>query len=87
MLDFCKLEIHNLFYEILPQCSFIRELQFVGGDKVSFLITIATNTNIALSNVFNSLMQHIDTSKYPPSHSIYSVVNKARVGFYNDEMA
>ena len=59
----------------------------VGGDTDRFFLTIATDTNISLSDVFNNLAQHIDTSNYPPSHPLYSNVNKAKLGCFKDETA
>ena len=85
VLDYSKLEMYNLFYKILPQCPLIKKLQLVGGDTDSFFLTIATNIKHTLSDVFNNLAQHIDTSNYPPSHSLYSSVNKAKLGCFKDE--
>ena len=87
VLDFSKLEMYKLYYETLPQCSLIKKLQLVGGDTDSFFLTIATDTHITLSDVFHSLAQHIDTSNYPPSHPLYSAVNKAKLGCFKDETA
>ena len=87
VLDYSKLEMYNLFYKILPQCPLIKKLQLVGGDTDSFFLTIATDTHITLSDVFNNLAQHIDTSNYPPSHPLYSTVNKAKLGCFKDETA
>ena len=87
VLDYSKDEMFNLFYKILSQCPLIKKLQLVGGDTDSFFLTIATDTHIALSDVFNSLAQHMDTSNYPPSHPLYSTVNKAKLGCFKDETA
>ena len=85
VLDYSKLEMYELFYKTLPQCPLIKKLQLVGGDTDSFFLTIATDIDVTLSDVFNSLAQHIDTSNYPPSHPLYSVVNKAKLGCFKDE--
>ena len=87
VLDYSKLEMYNLFYRTLPQCPLIKKLQLIGGDTDSFFLTIATDTNITLSDVYNNLAQHIDTSNYPPSHPLYSSVNKAKLGCFKDETA
>ncbi len=87
VLDYSKLEMYDLYYKMLPQCPLIKKLQLVGGDTDSFFLTIATDINITLSDVFNSLAQHMDTSNYPPSHPLYSTVNKARLGCFKDETA
>ena len=87
VLDYSKLEMYNLFYKILPQCPLIKKLRLVGGDTDSFFLTIATDKNITLSDVFNSLAQYIDTSNYPLSHPLYSTVNKAKLGCFKDETA
>ena len=86
VLDYSKLEMYQLYYKILPQCPLIKKLQLV-GDTDSFFLTIATDTHITLSDVFNNLAQHIDTSNYPPSHALYSAVNKAKLGCFKDETA
>ena len=85
VLDYSKLEMYELFYKTLPQCPLIKKLQLVGGDTDSFFLTIATDKHITLSDVFNSLTQFVDTSNYPPSHPLYSVVNKAKLGCFKDE--
>ena len=87
VLDYSKIEMYQLFYKILPQCPLIKKLQLVGGDTDSFFLTIATDTHIKLSDVYNNLAQHIDTSNYPPSHPMYSTVNKAKLGCFKDETA
>ena len=87
VLDYSKIEMYNLYYNILPQCPLIKKLQLVGGDTDSFFLTITTDMNITLSDVFNNLAQHIDTSNYPPSHPMYSTVNKAKLGCFKDETA
>lgn len=85
VLDYSKLEMYQLYYHILPQCPLIKRLHLVGGDTDSFFLTIATNKNVTLSDVFHNLAQHIDTSNYPPAHPLYSAVNKAKLGCFKDE--
>ena len=85
VLDYSKLEMYELFYKTLPQCHLIKKLQLVGGDTDSFFLAIATDTKYTLSDVFNNLAQHIDTSNYPSSHPLYSTVNKAKLGCFKDE--
>ena len=87
VLDYSKLEMYNLFYDILPHCPLIKKLQLVGGDTDSFFLTIATEPHITLSDVFSNLAQYIDTSNYPTSHPMYSNVNKAKLGCFKDETA
>ena len=87
VLDYSKLEMYTLYYKTLTQCPLIKKLQLVGGDTDSFFLSIVTDKNITLSDVFNSLAQHIDTSNYPPSHPMYSTVNKAKLGCFKDETA
>ena len=87
VLDYSKLEMYHLFYKILSQCPLIQQLHLVGGDTDSFFLTIATDMHITLPDVFNNLAQHIDTSNYPPSHPLYSAVNKAKLGCFKDETA
>ena len=85
VLDYSKLEMYELFYETLPKCPIIKKLRLVGGETDSFFLTISTNTNHTLSDVFNNLARHIDTSNYPTSHPLYSTVNKAKLGCFKDE--
>ena len=87
VLDYSKLEMYNLYYKVLSQCPLIKKLQLVGGDTDSFFLNIVTDTNIMLSDVYNSLAQHMDTSNYPSSHPMYSTVNKAKLGCFKDETA
>ena len=87
VLEFSKLEMYELYYQILPQCPLIKKLQLIGGDTDSFFLTIATDKHIELSDVFHSLAQHIDTSNYPLAHPLYSTVNKAKLGCFKDETA
>jgi len=87
VLDYSKLQMYKLFYRTLPQCPLIKKLQLVGGDTDSFFLNISTDTNITLSDVYNNLAQHIDFSNYPPSHPMYSTVNKAKLGCFKDETA
>ena len=79
--------MYNLFYRVLSQCPLIKELRLVGGDTDSFFLTIATEPHLSLSDVFVGLKQHIDTSNYPPSHPLYSITNKAKLGCFKDETA
>ena len=86
VLDYSKLQMYKLFYRKLPQCPLIKKVQLV-GDTHRFFLNIATDVNVTLSDVFNNLTQHIDFSNYPPSHSMYSTVNKAKLGCFEDETA
>ena len=87
VLDYSKIEMYNLFYSILPHCPLIKKLHLAGGDTDSFFLTISTDKHITLSDVFNNLAQHMDTSNYPSSHPLYSTVNKAKLGCFKDETA
>ena len=87
VLDYSKLEMYNLFYKTLPQSPLIKKLKLVGGDTDSFFLAITTDARISLTDVFNSLSQHLDTSNYPPSHPSYSIANKAKLGCFKDETA
>ena len=87
VLDYSKLEMYQLYYKNLPQCPLIKKLELVGGDTDSFFLTIATDINVSLSDVFHSLSNYIDTSNYPPSHPLYSIKNKAKLGCFKDETA
>jgi hypothetical protein len=85
VLDYSKLEMYELFYETLPQCSLINKLKLLGGDTDSFFLEIHTSKDISLSDIFKELSCYIDTSNYPLSHPMYSIQNKAKLGCFKDE--
>lgn len=87
VLDYSKLEMYNLYYNILRKCPLIRQPELVGGDTDSFFLALHTDKNISLSDVFSSLDIHFDSSNYPPDHPLYSTLNKAKLGCFKDEAA
>jgi len=87
VLDYSKLEMYNLYYNILRKCPLIRQPDLVGGDTDSFFLALHTNTNISLNDVFSNLKEFFDSSNYPQDHPMYSASNKARLGCFKDEAA
>ena len=85
VLDYSKLEMYNLYYNILQKCSLIKKAELVGGDTDSFFLAITTDTGIGLHDVFETLSQHLDSSNYNTNHFLYSNNNRARLGCFKDE--
>ena len=85
VLDYSKLEMYNLFYNILRKCPLIRQPDLVGGDTDSFFLAIKTDKNVSLADVFKSLSKYFDSSNYPQDHPLYSTSNKAKLGCFKDE--
>ena len=85
VLDFSKLEMYNLYYNILCQCPLIRQPDLVGGDTDSFFLALHCAQNIKLTDIFSYLKQYFDSSNYPKDHPLYSIDNKAKLGCFKDE--
>ena len=84
VLDYSKLEMYNLFYKVLPQCSLIKSMELVGGDTDSFFLSITTESRYNLTDVFTDMKAFIDTSNYSTHHPLFSTQNKARLGCFID---
>ena len=87
VLDYSKLEMYNLYYNVLRQCRLIRQPELVGGDTDSFFLALHTHRSILLSDIFSDLEQYLDSSNYPQDHPLYSAANRARLGCFKDEAA
>jgi len=87
VLDYSKLEMYNLFYNILRKCPLIRQPDLVGGDTDSFFLALHTNKNVSLNDVFSNLKVFFDSSNYPNDHPLFSASNKAKLGCFKDEAA
>ena len=87
VLDYSKLEMYNLYYNILRKCPLIRQPELVGGDTDSFFLALHTDKNVQLGDVFKNLSQYFDSSNYPQDHPLYSAANKAKLGCFKDEAA
>ena len=87
VLDYSKLEMYNLYYNVLRKCPLIRQPDLVGGDTDSLFLALHTDKNVGLGDVFKSLLQYFDSSNYSQDHPLYSAVNKARLGCFKDEAA
>ena len=87
VLDYSKLEMYNLYYNIFRKCPLIRQPELVGGDTDSFFLALHCHKNISLSDILLSLRQFFDSSNYPSDHPLYSISNKAVLGCFKDEAA
>jgi hypothetical protein len=87
VLDYSKLEMYNLYYNILSKCPLIRQPDLVGGDTDSFFLALHSKRDVSLVDIFRSLSQYFDASNYPQDHPLYSTANKARLGCFKDEAA
>ena len=87
VLDYSKLEMYNLYYNILRKCPLIRQPELVGGDTDSFFLALHTDKNVQLGDVFKNLSEYFDSSNYPQDHPLYSAANKAKLGCFKDEAA
>ena len=87
VLDYSKLEMYKLFYEILKPCPLMREVRLMGGDTDSFFLAITTQKDLNFNEVWKSLKEYFDSSNYKPTHPLYSLKNKARLGCFKDESA
>ena len=87
VLDYSKLEMYNLYYNILRQCPLIRKTELMGGDTDSFFLSLHTSKQVTLADIFRHLGQYFDSSNYPQNHPLFSTANKARLGCFKDEAA
>jgi hypothetical protein len=89
VLDLSKLVMYQLYYEQLPlyEQRFGGKIRAVGGCTDSLfllLLKISLRRELLPAMLANGLL---DTSNYPPTHSLYSVAQKARLGYIKDEGA
>ena len=87
VLDYSKLEMYQLFYKILKPCPLVKEVRLLGGDTDSFFLGITTQKDLNFNEVGKSLEKYFDTSNYNPTHPLYSIQNKAKLGCFKDETA
>lgn len=55
VLDYSKLEIHNLHYNVLHSSLLIRQSKLVGRDTDSFFLAFHTDRTVSLGDVFRHL--------------------------------
>jgi hypothetical protein len=89
VLDLSKLVMYQLYYEQLPlyEQRFGGKIRAVGGDTDSLfllLLNISLRRELLPAMLADGLL---DTSNYPPTHSLYSAEQKARLGCIKDEGA
>ena len=87
VLDYSKLEMYNLYYNVLRKCPLIKQPELVGGDTDSFFLALHTEKGVGLGDIFKSLAQYFDSSNYPQDHPLYSAANKAKLGCFNPSTA
>ena len=87
VLDYSKLEMYKLFYKILKPCPLMRDVRLMGGDTDSFFLAITTQKDLDFNEVWKSLNDYFDSSNYKPTHPLYSLNNKAKLGCFKDESA
>ena len=85
VLDYSKLEMYNLYYNVLRKCPLIRQPELLGGDTDSFFLAFHTTQEVSLNDIFRYLRAYHDSSNYPQDHPLYSTANKARLGCFKDE--
>ena len=85
VLDFAKLEMYKLYYDIIKKCKCVKNVELLGGDTDSFFLAITTNKSIEIDDIFKELSPYFDSSNYPQNHPLYSISNKARLGCFKDE--
>ena len=87
VLDYSKLEMYTLYYNVLRKCPLIRQPELVGGDTDSFFLALHTEKGVSLGEIFKHLSKYFDSSNYPQDHPLYSAANKAKLGCFKDEAA
>ena len=87
VLDYSKLEMYKLFYEIIRPCPLIRQARLMGGDTDSFFLALTTHKDLNFDEVWKSLRKYFDSSNYKSTHPLYSLDNKAKLGCFKDEAA
>ena len=85
VLEYSKLEMYNLYYNVLHSCPLIRQPELLGGDTDSFFLALHTTPEVKLEDIFQALATYFDSSNYPQDHSLFSTSNKAKLGCFKDE--
>ena len=84
VLDFSKVVMYKLF-DAWKENTLCDNVQLIGGDTDSFFMEIESSYD--RDTILKSMSHIFDSSNYPPSHPLYSEVNKARLGCFKDEAA
>jgi hypothetical protein len=79
ILELSKHTMFSFFYNVLTDKNFKIDLGF--SDTDSFLFK--TDNSKAYEKKMMSLM---DFSNYPPDHKLYNISNKAKLGYFKDEL-
>ena len=85
VLDYSKLEMYKLFYDVLKSNPLMKDVRLLGGDTDSFFLAITTHKDINFNSVMSYLKPYFDSSNYPNTHPLFSLDNKAKLGCFKDE--
>ena len=55
-------------------------------DTDSFLIKVQAQQSVSYSHLINRILPALDTSNYPSDHKFFSTNNKAKLGYFKDEL-
>ena len=81
VLDASKIMMYRLLDQ-LKQHPALSEVQLIGGDTDSFFLLL--QSSVSLSEIWRSIT-NFDSSNFPPTHTLFSNNNKARLGCFKDE--
>ena len=81
ILDTSKIIMYRLLNQLKHHPT-ITDVQLIGGDTDSFFLRL--QSSCSLDDIWRSL-SNFDASNYPPTHPLYSIINKARLGCFKDE--
>ncbi|MEL7306873.1 MAG: hypothetical protein AAGK05_02755, partial [Pseudomonadota bacterium] len=60
VLDYSKLEMYHLYYNILRRCPLIKQPELIGGDTDSFFLALHTYNDVTLGHIFQYLTEYFD---------------------------
>ena len=60
VLDYSKLSMYKLFYEVLPQFPLIHNISLLGGDTDSFFLSLIVDRETSQYDVFMSMKDYVD---------------------------
>jgi DNA polymerase type B, organellar and viral/Recombination endonuclease VII len=83
ILDFSKETMYSFNYDVMLPRYGVERLKLMYMDTDSFIYLIKT---LDVYQDMKSLMEHLDTSAYPPKHPLFSVKNKKVLGKFKDEV-
>jgi hypothetical protein len=81
ILELSKHFMFDFFYNVLKK-NLSCNLELGMSDTDSFLFKVSNSKKFR-----KHIKNHMDYSNYPSSHKLYSPLNKAKLGFFKDELA